>query len=64
MSKKVYWVTAGSSLTINGTNFYGNIVSDAYTTLNINCNLYGDMYVKGNVKLGGNVTGNSLNFGG
>ena len=63
MSKKVYWVTAGSSLTINGTNFYGNIVSEAYSKLNINCNIYGDMYVKGNVKCGGNITGN-LNLGG
>jgi cytoskeletal protein CcmA (bactofilin family) len=63
MSNKVHWVTAGGSLTVNGTNFYGHIVSEAYSTLNLNCNVYGDMYVKGNVNVGGNITGN-LNCGG
>jgi len=48
---------------VNGTNFYGHIVSEQYSSAYINCqNAYGDLFVKGTLTIGGNVTGN-LNIG-
>jgi len=62
---KVYWVTAGSTLTINGSNFYGHIVMDAFSNLNLNCaNMYGDTWYKGTVNLKSDATMNeSCNIG-
>jgi len=59
MSNKVYWVTAGANFTVNGTNFHWHIVSEQYSTANINCsNIFGDLFVKGTVNAAGTINGN------
>lgn len=60
---KVYWVTAGSSLTVNGAILYGHIVSQSYSTVNLNCKTYGDLFINGNVKANGDINSNSICFG-
>jgi len=56
---KIYWVTAGSSLTINGTTLNASIVAELGSTVVVNCaNMNGNLWLNGNVTLGGNITGN------